>query len=351
MRKLIILVLVATLAYCGYWFYGAHKIENGARDMLAQARQEGWGDAQSVSLAGFPSRFDLTFDKPELKDQGGLWHWSAPFAQLFALGYEPNKVIAYLPSGQSLQLGDRSYKLTQEDMRASLTVGYSTALPLERAIAVITAPVLTPAGETAPALSADQLRFAIERKDKAQGALGGSAQAADLVMPAAAYRLGAEAKSLKLPGDLLERIDPKGELSDTIARVHFDALIGTREPIDQTALEAGMPGLMTFSVSDLSLSWGGNDVSVEGNLTVDPSGYPDGTLTIRSASWRNWVGIAQSMGLIGKDQVKLVTGIGAMLAAKNPDGALEVPLVFKDGQMNLGPVPLGPAPQLIAQRQ
>ncbi|WGT49821.1 DUF2125 domain-containing protein [Thioclava nitratireducens] len=351
MRKLIILVLVATLAYCGYWFYGAHKIENGARDMLAQARQEGWGDAQSVSLAGFPSRFDLTFDKPELKDRGGLWRWSAPFAQIFALGYEPNKVIAYLPSGQMLHLGDKTYRLTQDDMRASMTVGYSTALPLENAVAVVASPVLTPQGAAKPELSADQLRLAIARKDKAQGAIGASAQAADLVMPAAAYRLGAEAKKLKLPADLLERIDPKGTLPDTITRLHFDALMGTREPIDRSALEAGLPGLMTFAISDLSLSWGDNDVSVEGNLTVDPSGYPDGTLTIRSASWRNWVGIAQGMGLIGKDEVKLVTGIGAMLAAKNPDGALEVPLIFKDGQMSLGPVPLGPAPQLVAQRQ
>ena len=56
MRKLIWLVMIATLAYAGYWFFGARKIEEGAQAMIVQARSEGWGDAQSVSLAGFAAQ-------------------------------------------------------------------------------------------------------------------------------------------------------------------------------------------------------------------------------------------------------------------------------------------------------
>lgn len=351
MRKLIWLVVIATLGYCAYWFIGARKIEDGAQAMLMQARAEGWGDAQSVSMAGFPSRFDLTFEHPELRDQNGAWSWSAPFAQLFALGYSPNEVIAYVPSGQTIRVGDQSYKMTQADLRASLTVGYSTALPLEEAVAVATDPVLTPEGGNAPTLAADQLRLAIARVDKAQGALKGAANAGALVMPAAAYRLGAEVVNLTLPPDLAKELAPKAGLSDKVARIHFDAIAGLREPITRASTQEGLPGLMTFSLSDLSLSWDGNDLSAKGNLTIDPSGYPEGTLDIRSASWRNWIDIARGLGLVGKDEVKLLRSVGGVMAAKNPDGALEVPLTFHDGLMSLGPIPLGPAPQFLAQRQ
>ncbi|MBC7146851.1 MAG: DUF2125 domain-containing protein [Thioclava marina] len=351
MRKLIWLVVIATLAYAGYWFFGARKIEEGAQAMIVQARSEGWGDAQSVSLAGFPSRFDLTFDKPELRDRNGAWSWKAPFAQLFALGYAPNELIAYLPSGQTITLGDRSYTLDLADMRASTTVGYSTALPLEEAIAVLSNPVLKPDTGTAPTLAADQIRLAISREDKAQGALKGAAEASGLVMPAAAYRLGAEAVNLTLPPDLAKELAPKAGLPATVARLHLDAIAGLRAPITQAAAQEGLPGLMTFSVSDLSLSWGGNDLSAKGDLTIDPSGYPEGTIMIRSASWKNWIDIARGLGMIGKDEVKVLRTVGTMMAANDPGNALEVPMVFHNGLMSLGPIPLGAAPQFLAQRQ
>jgi len=350
MRKLIWLVVILTLGYAGYWFVGAHKIKAGAQDMLAQAQQEGWGDAKGVSLAGFPSRFDLTFQQPQLFGSDGAWTWSAPYAQVFALGYAPNKIIAYLPSDQKIALGSQAYTLSLADMRSSVTVGYSSALPLENAVTVITSPVLTPQMGSAPSLSADQLRLAISREDKAQGALPDPNDKGQLVMPGATYRLGAEAVNLMLPTALVDKLAPKSGLGDTIARLHFDALAGLRDPITKAAADQGLPGLMTLALSDLSLSWGGNDLSASGNLRIDASGYPEGTLQIRSATWRKWISIAQGVGLIGKDEVNVITSVATMLAAKDPQDALEVPLIFQNGQMSLGPIPLGAAPQFPQQQ-
>ena len=350
MRKLVWLVVILTLGYAGYWFYGSSKIEAGAKSMLTQARQDGWGDAQSVSIAGFPSRFDLTVVKPQLFGAAGAWAWSAPYAQIFALGYAPNKVISYLPSGQSLRLGAQDYTLDLADMRASLTLGYSTALPLEKLIAVIEHPVLTPAAPPQPEIWADQLRLAIAREDKAQGALPDPHDTGALIMPGATYRLGGEAVNLTLPGAVVTKLAPNSGLGDTIARLHLDALAGLRAPITRQAADRGLPGLMTLALSDLSLSWDGKDLSVSGNLRIDASGYPEGTLQIRSASWRNWITIAQGTGLIDKDEVNLISGVATMLAAKDPQNALEVPLIFQDGQMSLGPIPLGAAPQFPQQQ-
>ncbi|KEO60663.1 DUF2125 domain-containing protein [Thioclava indica] len=350
MRKLIWLVVILTLGYAGYWFYGSSQIEAGAKAMLTQARQDGWGDAKGVTMAGFPSRFDLTYEEPQLFGADGAWSWSAPYAQVFALGYAPNKVISYLPSGQKISLGDQSYTLNLADMRSSVTVGYSTTLPLENLVTVIQKPVLTPDAGTAPELSADQLRLAITREDKAQGALPDPQNKGQLIMPGATYRLGAEAVNLTLPPALVAKLAPKSGLGDTVARLHLDALAGLRDPITKEAADHGVPGLMTFALSDLSLSWGGNDLSVAGNLRIDASGYPEGTLQIRSASWRNWISIAQGAGLIASDQVNLISGVATMLAAKDPQDALEIPLIFQNGQMSLGPIPLGPAPQFPQQQ-
>ncbi|KEP71773.1 hypothetical protein DL1_00900 [Thioclava dalianensis] len=351
MRKLIGLVVVLVLAYSGYWFYGSRQILHTAKSVVQQARLEGWGDAQDVTIAGFPSRFDLTLDHPSLRSPDGLWSWTAPLAQLFALGYAPNKLIAYVPSGQTVTLGRTAYRLDQQDMRASLSVGYASDLPLKDAVAVLKDPVLTPEQGSASALKADQIRLAVAQEDKAQGALPDPALKGQLIMPGATYRLGAEAVNLTLPHALVEKIAPGADLPPTVARLHFDALAGLSGPVALSASQAAPPQLMTFALSDLSLSWGGNDLSAKGNLRIDANGQPEGTLKIRSATWRNWISVAQGMGLIGGREVSLITGVAQMLAANDPQGALEVPLEFKDGQMRLGPIPLGPAPSLSALRQ
>lgn len=339
MRKLIWLVLVAVAIYAGYWFFGANRIGAEARRALEQARAQGWGDAQALSVAGFPSRFDLTFDSPVLADPAGRWRWSAPFAQIFALAYAPNRVIAVAPAGQIIEIEGSPLRLDPKDMRASVRVDYATSLPLQEARLSMQAATLSAPDQAAPLLTADALSAAI-RLAVPEGA-GAEAAQADQTR----YRLGAEITDLVLPQALIDRIAPGAGLQRTVTRLHLDAVAGLDAPLDRFA-PAAPPRLETLSIADLSLDWEGRTVQMAGDLRLRPDGRPEGVLTIRSAQWRDWIALAGTAGFLRPDEARLAVQLGGLLAASKGGEAVEVPLSFRDGQMALGPLPLGPAPRL-----
>ncbi len=102
MRILIALVLIAAIGWSGYWFYGARSLRGAIRAEIADLRAAGVSvETQSISVTGFPNRFDTMVDAPRLAWPSGL-SWSAPFLQVFALSYRPNQVIAALPPTQSI---------------------------------------------------------------------------------------------------------------------------------------------------------------------------------------------------------------------------------------------------------
>ena len=71
---------------------------------------------------------------------------------------------------------------------------------------------------------------------------------------------------------------------------------------------------------------------------------PEGTLTLDLRGWQSALRLAVSLGLLPVERLPLLSaGLAAMAEA---DGSASMDLVFADGQMRLGLVPLGPAPRL-----
>ena len=66
MRKLIWIVAIFAALYGGYWFVGSRAALTGMEAALDRMKAEGLGTYRAVTLRGFPSRFDITIDKPEL---------------------------------------------------------------------------------------------------------------------------------------------------------------------------------------------------------------------------------------------------------------------------------------------
>lgn len=341
MVRLIWAVLVLAGIYAGYWALGAQGVQRGAEAALVQARAEGWGDAAGLRLAGFPSRFDLTVERPQLRDPAGRWDWRAPWAQALTLSYRPNEVIFVLPGGQDLTLGRQRFGLDLADLRGSLRVGVSPDLPVQRAVAVLQDGVLRPDRATAPMLAARELRLALQAVAEAVIEADAGADA----VPGPRYRLGAEVLDLDLPAGLARSIAPGVALPDRLARLHLDAEVTLSAPLDRH-VAATRPRWQGLDLADLSLDWGGREMAVAGALRQTASGQPEGTLRIRSVQWRDWLALAVAAGWVSARQVPLLEGLGAHLAGQNPEGAVEVPLAFENGRMALGPVPLGAAPVL-----
>ena len=117
---------------------------------------------------------------------------------------------------------------------------------------------------------------------------------------------------------------------------------------DRRALEQRRPQPRALSLDVLDIHWGTLRLRAAGDLTVDDSGLPSGTLTVKAENWRELLKMAGQAGRLPRDALRGAERVLGMLAGLggNPED-LETQVNIRDGWMALGPLPLGPAPRLI----
>lgn len=329
MRRLIGLVLAAAVLYGGYWVVGSRAVLEGAEQALARMKAEGIADFSEVSIKGFPSRFDLTVTEPRFATSDGHIAWAAPFAQVFALSYRPNHVIAVLPQVQNLVIGGEPISVSSGDMRASAVFGASTALPLDHAQTV--GKVITLTNGKGDGLGLSELRAAVRTMDAATNRYDIAADVAGMVPIGTASGSWATVAG-----------DPAAT-----GWIRLDSTATFDRPLDRRATEGDLR-ITGLEVSSLQLSYGRLQIDGAGVLAISRSGEPEGTLDL---TLRGWQGLPQAMaeaGLVTPEVAPTLMKVLAALAVGSggKDGALRLPLIFADGQMALGPLPLGPVPRL-----
>lgn len=317
MGRLIVAVLVLALAWMGFWFFAATSLERGIRNYVASPQEGVEVTAADVSVVGFPNRLDTTLTDLVVTLPETQTEWRAPFAQLLALVYRPTELILAVAPTHELATPLQSIAFTNDRARASVALSASTDLALDRATLVIDeGRALSSLGWEA---SLAQTRLSIAETD------------------ASTYRLGAEGLDIEL-----NAIPP--ELPRRFSRLHLDATAGFTKPWDRHAMNAErLPQITRIRVDDLSLSWGPMRFEARGDLNVDARGRPDGRLELSIVNWRAALDALDRLGLLGE---RLGPAVELGLAALADGDTLGAPLVFQAGIMRLGPLPLGPAPNL-----
>ncbi|MEO6301490.1 MAG: DUF2125 domain-containing protein, partial [Paracoccaceae bacterium] len=129
MRVILWVSLALGILWGGYWFVGSRAVDQGVEGWFTDTAANGAiATNQGVSVAGFPSRFDLTVTEPHLADPTTGWGWQAPFAQVFSMTWKPWHLIAALPNDQEIDAPDQKIKLHSSAMKGSLRMHPSTAL-------------------------------------------------------------------------------------------------------------------------------------------------------------------------------------------------------------------------------
>lgn len=320
MRRLFWIVLALMTVYSGYWFVGSRGVLAGARAALDQIKAEGRGNYAALSLAGFPSRFDVTVDRPELSSGDGLLHWSAPFLQVLALSYRPNKVIVLWPHEQRLRVGAETLTLRTADMRASIAAGASTDLPLDHATLVATTGALVSQGGAS--LAFDSLRFATRRS----------------VATVNGHDIGIALDAGRTAGLAL----PPPFDSAPVA-IQADATLGFDRPIDR--LTRGLNPI-SLSIRTTKITWATTVIDATGDLAIAPTGFPEGRITLRARGWQDGLRLFTALGLVRAELAPTLANALTQLEKTSPEaGVLDIPLAFSGGRMSLGPIPLGAAPR------
>lgn len=329
MRKLIILVVVAALAYSGYWFVGKSQITSVLEQALIDIDAGEYDlSYDSLHTRGFPSRFDTTITDLEFNDPATGMTWTAPLFQLFALSYRPNEVIAVFPNEQTLTVDGELFTLFTNDMRASGKVSANTSLAFQTATIEMENPrIRTEEGaELAMASVLAAMRLTPETTQT--------------------YDVFLEARSIVLPEDIRRMIDPQNQQPPIIQNLRFDSDVDLSAPIELNG-DASTVEIETLSIKEFALTWGEMSLSAIGDVMPDDAGVLDGSITISARNWMQGLDLAVSTGAVKDERRFLVTEI-----ANNMDETPHIPdtltitLTISDGNMMLGSFPLGPAPTL-----
>jgi len=315
-RWMVRLVLIAGLAWCGYWFIGAKAAERFARDWIAAQSAAGLvAEENGLSVAGFPNRFDLTLTEPRFADPRAGWGWQAEFLQLFSLSYKPWHVIAAFSPRQTVTLGGQSFGLEAGKLQGSLVVEPGTNLPLQRSTLAGEALRLTP--ETGPALHIGALRFATE---------------ADPANPAS-HRIGLEASALAMEG---------GPDAARIDLARLDAWASFSAPIDRHAI-ALPPEMTGIDLREAILNWGEVSAFARGRIDVDAAGTAVGEVTLRLDNWAAALDRLADLGLVRADSLQGLRRVGQVLSLTTGSrNSVELPLQFSAIGITIGGIPVAP---------
>ena len=324
MRRLIVIVLAAALLWSGWWVVGARATKAAFEGWLEAQRGAGRVAEAAVRVRGFPFRFDTTFSDLEIGEEGA-WLWSAERFQTLMLSYAPDRAVLAWPGPQRIETPGGPVVVEGAEATASIRVGVSADLPLER-VALVARDVRAdgPAGRVAAA----ELRVAAEREGDAPD-----------------YHLGLFVSRLSLP------IFPRARavLPPVVELVRVDA-VARLSSAPGRASAGAPPELEALEIAEARVDWGGARLVVSGGpVEIGRDGAPYGRLAVRVEEWPRLVEAAIAGGLLPARQAPLAIAALEVIAGDAPPGALETELVFEAGRMRFGPIPLGPAPRL--QRQ
>ncbi|GGE59370.1 DUF2125 domain-containing protein [Actibacterium pelagium] len=330
MRALISLTTIAAVLYSGYWFVGSQGVKEGMTTWLDDRRDEGWvADYDDIRVVGFPNRFDATLTQLNLADPDTGLAWSAPFFQLFALSYKPNHLIATWPEQHSISTPNQKITLRSDKSQASLVLQPDTNLALDRMTMVLDGFVMR--SDMGWQVRLPAATVATETREGRENW----------------HRIGLSSENALLSSELLAMLGAQG-LPETFQTLKLDADVGFTDPWDINALQNRRPQPTGIDLRLLKATWGELDLQAAGELKIDEAGFATGEIEVRATNWKQMVELAVSTGAVAKEVgdgmiqgLSLLAGLG-----RDPD-TLEVPLTFRRGRINLGPIPLGPAPMFV----
>jgi hypothetical protein len=331
MRTLLAIVILAALGWSGFWWWQASVRDRALTSWLAERSADGWvAQAEDIRVTGFPSRVDAVVTNLDLADPEAGWSWAADEFRIMSLSYKPNHVIVAFPGKQTFATPYQSVHAVSDQLRGSVVFRPTPRLELDRTTFEI-----------------GNMRLSGDAGWQAEigEAILATRQAADGTP--FAHDVAFNAENLLLPEGLTAGLGDRVALPAEIGPVALDMTLGFDRPWDRPALEGENPALEEVVIRDLSLTWGKLDLRGRGTLAVDAQGFAEGRLELRARNWRDMLDLAVSAGALDRTLAGAVRGGLDLLARFGGDGdSLNVPLDFEDGKTRLGPIVIGPAPQL-----
>ncbi|MBU2991903.1 DUF2125 domain-containing protein [Octadecabacter sp. 1_MG-2023] len=330
MRKLIVAVVVLALLYGGYWFVGKSQIQTRLAEALVEIDAGPMDiDYSSLKTRGFPSRFDTTLTDLVIDSSDAAVRWETPIFQLLALSYQPNNVRAYFPQEQVFIIDGERLTLFTDEMVARGQVSPNASLPFEQAELELLNPRLQ---------SEEGAELTLARLFAAMRLTPETTQTYDAYI---------EARAIVLPDALRQLLDPGNAQPAVIESLRLDSDVELSAPLQLNGASETPPRIDMLSIHEFAFEWGEMSLSAIGDVVPDQAGLLNGSITLSARNWQTVLDLAVIAGAIPDEQRQFYEGIiDSLDETPHISDTLTTTLMITDGQMSLGPLPLGPAPRL-----
>ncbi len=332
MGKLVGIVIVVVVVWCGWWVVASAGMQRGISKWLEAQRTLGWqANVGSMRMQGFPMRLHTRLDDIAIADPGTGVAANMDHLDISAPKFWPGYVTVALPN--------TPITLASPELRADLTA--------ERAVADLR---LRPG--TSLQLESLGLTGGAWLLDTAVGSIV-AADAIDLTMvqqtaETPVYDLRVNAGNLTpgtLPRTFLGLPDVWPNAFDIFAAeltVTFDRVW------DRRALEHRRPQPRVINLKLAQFIWGEVEILATGDLTVDEEGLVSGPLSVKVKNWPEILNMVETAGYLPPNMrpqaEQMLKGLAQMTGQTT---GLDLTINLQDGRMSMGFIPLGLAPRII----
>ena len=335
MRKLIAIIVILFGLWGGYWFVGSTALKSGMTDYLERQHSPNAPiqiTYSKLDVRGFPNRFDTRLDDISITDAMRGIKWSAPFFEIYALSYKPYHIIAALPHSQTLRLKGQQLQINSDEIKGSVVFAPNTLLD--------------------KMLIIQRSSFVIRNlgigSDMGWNTAVVDANIATRQTPTKPlhYDLAASAKGISLPDALRAAIDPAQLQPQVFDSLALDSTLAFTQPWNLLAKGKNAPVLSEITVNDMTIIWGDVQFQATGVLQIEANGMPTGRLDLTATNWQQIYQLAKNANALDPDFAQTIqNGLKVLAGMSEGENVIKAPLVFEDGQISLGPFPIGPIPR------
>ncbi|MGJ8617590.1 MAG: DUF2125 domain-containing protein [Sulfitobacter sp.] len=332
MRRLMSLIVILLVIWCAWWMAASTALHRSIVSWIEDRQNMGWqAEVSEVSKQGFPLALHSRLRELSIADPVTGVALATPQLDLVAAAYWPGFMSVKLPDAPiDIKTPAGGFILQTSDAQFVLHLRPVTTLQLQ-GMRVTSGPWQLDFARDR-ALSADDLHI-----DVIQDEIG-----------LETYRFDVNATNLTpgtLPRSILALPMDWPASFDTFAadlEVKFDI------PWDRNALSDRRPQPRHVTLHKVDASWGSLQILASGEVAIDTSGVLSGAVSTTISNWRDIVDLVETSGALStseRQQVEIMLSALANLEG-SPDN-LDLNLTFKNGEMSVGPIYLGPAPQVF----
>ena len=329
MRSLVIIILAASLGWSAYWFVGKSIRQSALNDWFNEKSKNGWIVQNSLSLRGFPNRFDAIIKDIKLSNPKSGLKWSADQFEILQLSYKPNHFIVLGPLEQKLQISGQELLIRSKKLRGSLVFDPKEEPELNRT--TISSENLQINFAEDSFVSTEKIILALRKTKSTENE----------------YDIGLDLKNLFSDKFNLEEYDPAGTMPIKFETVGLDISAKFGEPLTQRSFEHELKNISNIRINNTNLEWGSFKLKASGNLILDSDGHPNGKVTLRASNWEQVLNLALENGELDNNTKNTLRTLVSLFAAISGDKQeLEIPLKFSNKKIFVGIIPISDSPKI-----